>query len=332
MPSSPYTSFAQNGEDVVIRRALAGVPQGRYVDVGANHPQQDSVSRGFYDAGWRGLTVEPVPALAALHREQRPDDVLFEGVVSGSAAETAVLHQYPEHGLSTTVDSVRDEHHRAGRDATDLTVRNARLDDLLTDLGWEDQPIHFLVMDTEGAESSVLSGLDLRRFRPWVLCIESTAPNSVTPTHESWEPGVLAAGYVFCLFDGLSRFYVAEEHAAQLGDALRYPACVLDGYRTWHLAAAQDRIAHLEQVRLEVIQDTLRWRTAALSRWAESLVPRHEPEVPELQRQLAVLHHEHEHTAAALAAHRSELEKTRRTLSWRVTRPLRLVSRLMRRA
>jgi Methyltransferase FkbM domain len=71
--------------------------------------------------------------------------------------------------------------------------------------------IHFLKIDVEGAERSVLQGCDFNRFRPWVLVIEATVPNTQTPCHEEWEDLVLRTGYEFALFHGVNRYYVARE-------------------------------------------------------------------------------------------------------------------------
>lgn len=55
-------SYAQNYEDVMLWRALKAIPAGFYIDIGANDPDVESVTRLFYDAGWRGVNVEPVQA------------------------------------------------------------------------------------------------------------------------------------------------------------------------------------------------------------------------------------------------------------------------------
>ncbi len=47
LSSEVFVSFAQNREDVVLHRALEGVTRGRYIDVGANDPAHESVTKAF---------------------------------------------------------------------------------------------------------------------------------------------------------------------------------------------------------------------------------------------------------------------------------------------
>jgi FkbM family methyltransferase len=301
----PFISYAQNREDVVLFRALGHVSAGRYVEVGANHPLDDSATRAFYDRGWSGLTVEPVPYFADLHREQRPRDTLVQAAVTEQGDGEVTLHVVPGTGLSTIVDAVNAQHAAAGMASEELTVPAVRLDALLADQGWsQSDDIHFLLIDVEGAEREVLRSIDLRRWRPWVLVIEATAPNSTASTHGEWEEGVLAAGYEYCLFDGLSRYYVAEERAVELKPLLSYPACVLDGY----LTHSHDRAL---QTADQLLAETTHWRTVALTQWADVVG----------QVGLAATE-EREHLAR-------ELEAMRHTLSWRVTRPLRGVRTML---
>ena len=53
---------------------------------------------------------------------------------------------------------------------------------------------------------------DFDRWRPWILVIEATKPNSQISNHLEWEDLVLAKGYLFAYSDGLNRFYLAKEH------------------------------------------------------------------------------------------------------------------------
>jgi FkbM family methyltransferase len=304
-------SYAQNREDVVLWRALRHVSAGRYVEVGANHPTHDSVSRAFYDHGWSGITVEPVPHFADLQRAERPRDTQVEAAVSSFPGETVTLHYIPDSGLSTTVDVVSENHHEAGIEHVDVEVPSLRLDALLLEHGMEGKDIHFVLIDVEGAEGDVLDSIDLTHWRPWILVIEATAPNSTDQTHDAWEPDLLAQGYEFCLFDGLSRFYVSAEKADELRHDLSYPASVFDDYETAREVAERnervDLTIQIEQLNALVTH----WRTTALSHWADA-ISRDSQQQADLRR-----------LRAQVKKLRIELKAVRQSTSWRVTRPLR---------
>jgi hypothetical protein len=66
-------SYAQNYEDVMLRRAFADTREGFYVDVGATDPQRDSATRYFYELGWRGINIEPAAQYQNVHLRYSPD-------------------------------------------------------------------------------------------------------------------------------------------------------------------------------------------------------------------------------------------------------------------
>ena len=82
MPELPFTSYAQNLEDVILWRALKHISPGFYVDIGAGDPFVDSVSFAFYERAWRGIHVEPLPYCAAKLRQARPDDEVIEAAIA----------------------------------------------------------------------------------------------------------------------------------------------------------------------------------------------------------------------------------------------------------
>src|SRR2546422_7104389 len=72
--NEPLPSYSQNAEDVRLWRVLQDLDDGFYVDVGAGHPNLDSVTQLFYERGWSGINIEPGPHYADL-AENRPRDV-----------------------------------------------------------------------------------------------------------------------------------------------------------------------------------------------------------------------------------------------------------------
>jgi hypothetical protein len=69
-----FVSCAQNFEDVLLNRVFGAKPFGFYVDVGAYHPVDGSVTKTFYERGWSGINVEPGEIFDAL-AASRPRDV-----------------------------------------------------------------------------------------------------------------------------------------------------------------------------------------------------------------------------------------------------------------
>ena len=206
-----FTSYSQNGEDVLLWRALRDVEAGFYVDVGAADPTEFSVTRGFYDRGWHGLNCEPAAHYVRELLAQRPRDVTLP-VAVGRAPGHLAFHAIAGTGLSTLDPAVAAGHAEGGWRVERQEVEVRTLAALLA----EHAPpvIHFLKIDVEGAEADVVAGADFGAHRPWIVLLEATRPLDPEPSHAEWEPMLLAAGYVFVWFDGLNRFYVAAEHEA----------------------------------------------------------------------------------------------------------------------
>ena len=76
-----FISYAQNHEDVMLWRALKHVQNGFYIDVGANHPSDDSVTRAFYERGWSGINIEPLSLHMAQLKADRPRDINLQFAV-----------------------------------------------------------------------------------------------------------------------------------------------------------------------------------------------------------------------------------------------------------
>ncbi len=304
MSDAPFVSYAQNAEDVVLWRALRHVREGRYVDVGANHPAVDSVSRAFYERGWSGITVEPLEEFSSMHRAERPRDLQVQAVAAETDADAVTLHSVPGTGLSTLESGADERNRNDGQHVDDIDVEARTLSRILTDAGEGFDEIHFMVIDLEGAESRALAGLDLQKWRPWVLVVEATRPNSTTPSHEAWESVVLDAGYTLCLFDGLSRFYVAAEHRDALEASLSYPAGVFDHFIPLAQEELKREIADLQDRLRDAERQITRWRYKALVEWAEVTA-----------------------SVADTEGVARKLKALEESLSWRVTEPLRSARR-----
>ena len=226
MPGT-LVSYAQNFEDVVLWRALLHVEAGFYIDIGAQHPVLDSVSRGFYEQGWRGIHVEPATQYADLLRRDRPDEMVIQAAV---AEEPGLLtfFEVADTGLSTAISEFADIASRMGTDVQKTTAPAVTLDQVLA-LS-EGRDVHWLKIDVEGYEHAALKGWRESKVRPWTVLLESVAPHTREPVHYEWEPLLLEKGYEFVYFDGLNRYYVSTCHP-ELKAHFGYGPSVWDQFR-----------------------------------------------------------------------------------------------------
>ncbi len=223
-----FQSYAQNFEDVMLWRALGHIDGGFYIDVGAQDPVLDSVTCAFYERGWRGINIEPVPEYYAALVAARPEDVNLQ-VVAVDAPGSVTLYSIPDTGLSTLDPTIAAMHAARGWKVQRLIVEQLTLAEICRQHAPSD--IHFLKIDVEGVERETLAGADWHAHRPWIVLVEATLPNSPEENWGPWEPILTGAGYRFVWFDGLNRFYVARERASELERHFRVPPNTFDRFQ-----------------------------------------------------------------------------------------------------
>jgi len=202
-------SFAQNFEDLVLAGLLKSVSRGFYVDVGANHPELDSVTKIFYDKGWSGINIEPNEALHRQLLAARPRDINVKAGLSSQPGALSLRIYDGLDGLSTMSHETQSVHAAARPNTTfhDVQIEVACLADLLAEHR-SSGDIHMLKVDVEGLELEVLLGNDWRRFRPWVLCLER---NQDQARREAIMTLLQAHRYSAVFYDGINDFLVAQE-------------------------------------------------------------------------------------------------------------------------
>jgi FkbM family methyltransferase len=247
-----FVSFAQNAEDVMLWRAFQDIENGHYVDIGAGDPERDSVTAAFYERGWRGLNVEANPFLCARLQKQRPEDVTLNVAAGAEAGEVEFFVDENDDRLSTIQAEVAGRHNAAGHPLHPLRIAMRPLRDLCAEHARD--TIHFLKIDVEGAEAEVLRGADFKRWRPWLILVEAIDPISLQPNHAAWEGALLDAGYHFLYFDGLNRFYAANERADRLDRHFIMPPNVRDGF-VRSAEAVSMNLRQIEAIHASVVAD-----------------------------------------------------------------------------
>jgi FkbM family methyltransferase len=265
MNKNVMISYSQNFEDVILRRVLQNVTDGFYIDIGAAHPVYDSVTYHFYNAGWSGINIDPLEKNFIILQSTRPRDINLNVAVADFEG-TVKFFESEVDGWSTTVPEVAKNHFNLlGISSHEKDVQALTLNQICQEYV-KNRDIHFLKIDVEGGEERVLLGLDLIKYRPWILLIEATLPNSQVEVFEDWESLVLEQNYKFIYSDGLNRFYLAEEKS-HLSEFFKYPPNVFDNFIKFNAIepSVLDELLELrEQIRN--ISDSKLYKVYALMR------------------------------------------------------------------
>lgn len=173
-------SWSQAAEDLALQAVLAGVDEGRYLDIGAHHPTRFSVTRHLFQRGWSGVNVDANADLLQAFLETRPEDISLNYCVG--ELEEYQLSVFRETAISTVNPNwdakfVQENNARHAM----RTVPGIRLRELL-DRYFPEKGPDLLNIDIEGADfealkSGDLDSLPVERRPEWVL-VESNAPLS----------------------------------------------------------------------------------------------------------------------------------------------------------
>ncbi len=200
--------MSHHGEEFVLQELLNNVVIGFYLDIGSNNPiNNTSNSHAFYLRGWSGIDVEPIPELCEILRAEHPRNIVEQCAVSNFNGYSTLYRLNAAEGEGATLETnvVQRNMHRGDTVYDIITVQTKTIDSILE----QHLPAHidFVSLDVENHELQALQGFNLQKWKPTVLCIEATIPNTDIPSWHEWEPLVLSSGYSFVTFDGCNRFY-----------------------------------------------------------------------------------------------------------------------------
>jgi FkbM family methyltransferase len=241
-----FVTYAQNFEDLMLHRALKNVDGGFYIDLGAAEPEMHSVTKAFYEKGWKGINVEPGSGPFKRLVNSRVRDINLNVGIWSRKGPLKMYFVAAENELSTTNLWLMQQHKAAGWPVREEIISVTTLSDICEE-HVQDQEIHFLKVDVEGAEVEAFKGHDFKRWRPWIIVVESHEPERVSQHWVPVEELVIEGGYTFVYCDGLNRFYLANERYDELHKAFETPPNIYDNWIRAEERDLEDRCVRTDQ-------------------------------------------------------------------------------------
>lgn len=206
--------YSQNGEDFILDLLFKKKEGGFFVEVGCIDGKRFSNTLCFEEKGWRGLCVEAHAGYIELLKLNRPNSIVCHCAV-GEKDEEQVAFYANSRGSLSTLDRSLENYFKSAFEGyftgfEKQIVQKRTLDSLFIEHSIEN--IDILSLDVEGYEVNVLKGLNLRKYRPQVLVIESD-----NAKHEKCiDQILLASGYVKSVRVASNIFYLGDKKKKRL--------------------------------------------------------------------------------------------------------------------
>jgi FkbM family methyltransferase len=169
------TSFSQSGEDLIVKFLFdeLQIKNPSYIDIGAHHPYYLSNTALFYQAGSRGINIEPDPQLFKRFTKYRKKDInLNIGVGETEGEADFYLISSP---TLNTFSRQEAENYRHEGDYQITAVVKTQLNSLHHIIETINHGVfpHFLNLDAEGIDELIIKSIDYSVKYPIVMCVET---------------------------------------------------------------------------------------------------------------------------------------------------------------
>jgi FkbM family methyltransferase len=218
-------TFSHDGEDLVLRKYLAKIENGRYIDIGANTPIWGSNTFYFYLLGWKGICLDPLPNLKKKYKLIRRNDKFINAAFFGSQSKNQNelnFFYYKTHKDNSTFDPERVKQLRDnfGREPSSIiSVPKINVEEVMStfkDFFEHSKEIHLLNLDIEGFERDILEDLFTQNAYPWIVCVEEIGQTAETLESNEIYQLMKKNNYMLGSRTFLSSFYILRNKLGEL--------------------------------------------------------------------------------------------------------------------
>lgn len=175
-PRETMTSNSMACEDLVIRRYFPDLKDGIYVDVGCNHPIENSNTFQLYTLGWTGILVDANRQVIEQCKAIRKKDTCVHAAIS-NVEEEVTFYEFNDNKVNTIDAETAEKWAKTWKLKGKVTLKTQTLTQVLDKHLPQGKVIDVLGIDVEGLDEQVLTSLDTERYRPRMIIIEMNRTN-----------------------------------------------------------------------------------------------------------------------------------------------------------
>jgi FkbM family methyltransferase len=188
-------SYSQIGQDLSVLKHYENKKSGYFVEAGAS--DGITLSNTYLlekDFGWRGICVEPIPAVFDTLVKNRPNSKCYKNAlfsVSGKELKFDVANWSLISGVTDYISPLWKKRVNSGK--TQITVKSATLLEIL-DSACAPSFIEYLSLDTEGTEFEILKDFNFSKYKFGLIDVEH---NYIEPTRTNIKKLLTTNGYTY---------------------------------------------------------------------------------------------------------------------------------------
>ncbi|MDD5570126.1 MAG: FkbM family methyltransferase [Bacteroidales bacterium] len=205
------TSYSQTGEDLIIDALMNNKKNGFYVDVGCNHPVDISNTFYFYLKGWKGINIDVNERMIMLFKKIRRYDVSVCAAVSDEEKEMD-LYKFDRNAVSTFDENTAEEWKKKWNLLKIEKYRTTTLNKILEMyMPSTNEKIDFLSIDVEGMDYNVLKSVDLNKYKPKLIIIETHNFNITKFADNEITKYLRKFDYDFITYASMNAYFLRKE-------------------------------------------------------------------------------------------------------------------------
>ncbi len=159
--------YGQFGDDAILLLLLRCLNYNakniHYLEIGTNDPILSNNTFFFYSIGASGVIIDPLPLVESFAKRMRPRDRFIRAAVSSIGTPTQTFLMSP----ATQGSSFYNNY--TGGISTKISVPVLGINDIFEDIGFTPE---LFVVDAEGEDEKIVTGLDFTRYRPIIIEVE----------------------------------------------------------------------------------------------------------------------------------------------------------------
>ncbi len=172
-----FRSYGATGEDVLINKIFKN-NTGLFIDVGALHPVNGSLTYNLYKKGWKGFNFDIVQKNIRLFNIFRKRDTSINVALS---SQSGFINSYifgSGSGLNTLEKEWAEKWAKTiNREYKTQKIKKTTISEIVKKYRIP-KNIELLNIDVEGHEIDVLKGINFKLFRPKIITIEIHVKNT----------------------------------------------------------------------------------------------------------------------------------------------------------